>query len=127
MKRSVGRVMPSEKILQLSKASKKQDRQLDHQLVSDLFAGITMRFSTGMVAARTFIIMDDDIIQATFFPSLTVSHDVFYILKNIFFPFHVLIIRLITTTILPRGFIVDKWDDKERTMVYNLHLYCLPS
>ena len=79
MKRSVGGVIPSEKILQLSKASKKQDRQLDHQLVSDLFAGITMRFSTGMVAARTFIIMDDDIIQATFFPIHSVSHDVFYI------------------------------------------------
>ena len=55
------------KILELSKASKKQDRQLDHQVVSDLFAGITMRFSTGMVAARTFIIMDDNIIKATFF------------------------------------------------------------
>ena len=57
----------------------KNKRQLDHQLVSDLFAGITMRFSTGMVAARTFIIMDDDIIQATFFfySFRFVSHDVF--------------------------------------------------
>ena len=68
--------MPSEKILELSKALKKNKKQLDHQLVSDLFAGITMRFSTVMVAARTFIIMDDDIIQATFSPILFVSHDV---------------------------------------------------
>ena len=49
-----------------------------------------------------------------------------YLYKKVyFFPLQFIIIRLITTTILPRGFIVDKWDDEERTMVYNSHIYCL--